>query len=124
MTPRFWTCALVTSLDALARVAYAVAALNGEPDIGNDAIYAVSQSLALLLVAMACAALRSRIALTTIAFLVTLLQVFDGIVGLLTQDPTMKYWPLALALINTIALAGTYAETASEKPAQGPRKPQ
>jgi hypothetical protein len=120
MTARFWTCALITSLDALVRVAYAVAALNGEPDIGNDAIYAVSQSLALLLVAMACAALRSRIALTTIAFLVTLLQVFDGIVGLLTQDPTMKYWPFALAFINTIALAGMYAETASKKPAQGP----
>jgi hypothetical protein len=95
MTPRFWTCALVTNLSAFVRLTYAVAAMSAETgDGGGAGIYDLSQSVALIVVAITCTAMRSRIALGTTAFFATLLQFFDGIVGLLTQDPTMKYGQL------------------------------
>jgi len=115
MTPRFWTCALVTNLDAFVRVTYAVAAMFAESNDDGADIYAISQGLALILVAIGCTALRSLVGLATTAFFVTLVQVFDGIVGLLTQDPTMKYWPILLAFINAISLAWMYAENSPNK---------
>jgi hypothetical protein len=117
MTPRFWTCALVTNLSAFVRLTYAVAAMSAETGDGGGAdIYDLSQSVALIVVAITCTAMRSRIALGTTAFFATLLQFFDGIVGLLTQDPTMKYWPIVLAFINAISLAWMYAENSPNKP--------
>ena len=119
MTPRFWTCALVTNLNAFVRLTYAVAAMYAETGDGGADIYDLSQSVALIVVTISCTAMRSPIALATTASFVTLLQLFDGIVGVLTQDPTMKYWPIVLAFINAISLAWMYTENSPNKPPEG-----
>jgi hypothetical protein len=119
MTPRFWTCALVTNLNAFVRLTYAVAAMYADAGDGGADIYDLSQSVALIVVTISCTAMRSPIALATTASFVTLLQLFDGIVGVLTQDPTMKYWPIVLAFINAISLAWMYTENSPNKPPEG-----
>jgi hypothetical protein len=119
MTPRFWTCAIITNVNALVTATFSVAAVFADAEDSGAEIYTASHTLALLCVAICCTAFRSRIAVGVIAFFATLVQVFDGIVGLLTQDPTMRSWPFALAFINAISLAWMYAEHPPNKRTEG-----
>jgi len=64
------------------------------------ALYAASRSIALPLAIIYAMALRSRAGVAALAVAMTLVQLFDGIVGLRLDDPGRDYGPMVLAPIN------------------------
>jgi hypothetical protein len=84
---------------------FSVAGLLGPSASDAFARYAASRSIALLIAALSCMVLRSRKGIAALALLMSLVQVFDGIIGALAQDPTKTYGPFAFALANVAALA-------------------
>src|ERR1700730_11314697 len=100
----FWTCAIVTTISALVSAGFSVAGLFGPS--GGDIFepYAASRSIALLIAALCCIGFRSREAIAVLALIMSLVQGFDGLVGLLAHDPAKTYGPFVFALVNFAAL--------------------
>jgi hypothetical protein len=103
MTP-FCTCALVTTVSALVSAGFSIAGLLGPSGSGSFERYAASRSIALLIAVLCCTAFRSRDAIAAMALVMSLVQGFDGVIGLLAHDPAKTYGPFAFAVINFAAL--------------------
>ena len=104
MTRRFWTCAIVTTVSALVSASFSVVGLLGPSSSGSFERYAASRSIALLIAVLCCIGFRSRDAIAAMALVMSLVQGFDGLIGVLAHDPTKTYGPFAFALINFAAL--------------------
>ena len=104
MTRRFWTCAIVTTVSALVSAGFSVAGLFGPADSASFERYAASRSIALLIAVLCCIGFRSRDAIAAVALVMSLVQAFDGLIGVLAHDPTKTYGPFVFALINFAAL--------------------
>src|ERR1700730_16401088 len=104
MTRRFWTCAIVTTVSALVSASFSVAGLFGPSGSGSFERYAASRSIALLIAVLCCIGFRSRDAIAAMALVMSLVQGFDGLIGILAHDPAKTYGPFVLALVNFAAL--------------------
>ena len=104
MARRFWTCAIVTTVSTLVSAGFSVAGLFGPTGSGSFERYAASRSIALLIAVLCCIVSRSRDAIAAVALVMSLVQAFDGLIGVLAHDPTKTYGPFAFALINFAAL--------------------
>jgi hypothetical protein len=104
MTRQFWTCAIITVISAGVSAGFSIASLLG-PSSDGVARYAASRSIALLIAALCCLAIRSTTGIAALAFVMTLVQAFDGIIGALAHQPEKTYGPFVLALVNFAALA-------------------
>jgi hypothetical protein len=100
----FWICAFVTAMSALVSAGFSVAALFGPSHGDIFARYAASRSIALLMAVLCCIGFRSRGAIAALAFVMVLVQGFDGVIGVLADDPAKTYGPFVLALVNLAAL--------------------
>ena len=104
MKKQFWACALMTLLSAGVSAGFSVAGLLGPEGSGNFARYAASRSIALLLTVLVATGVRSRIAIVFLGIVMTTVQALDAVIGALAHDPSKTYGPLALALLNGLAL--------------------
>ena len=104
MTRRFLTCAIVTTVSALVSASFSVVGLFGPSSGGGFERYAASRSIAVLIAVLCCIVSRSRDAIAAVALVMSLVQAFDGLIGVLAHDPTKTYGPFAFALINFAAL--------------------
>jgi hypothetical protein len=95
----------MTTISALVSAGYSVVGLFGP--FGGDifARYAASRSIALLLALLCCIGFRSREAIAALALVMSLVQGFDGLIGVLAHDPGKTYGPFVFALVNIAALA-------------------
>jgi hypothetical protein len=95
----YWTCAGFTLFSAIVSAGFSLLSLRMAG--GHEyALYAASRSVALPLAVLYAMALRSRGDMATLAVAMTLVQLFDGIVGLRLHDPGRVYGPMAFAAIN------------------------
>jgi hypothetical protein len=104
VTPRFWTCAIVTNLSAFVSAYYSIAFLFAAIDSDGAEFYAASRSVALLIASLCCMAVRSRAGIAALAFVMILVQGFDAVIGALAHNPAITYAPFALAAANIVAL--------------------
>jgi len=104
MIRRFWTCAIVTTVSALVSAGFSVAGLLGPSGSGSFERYAASRSIALLIAVLCCIGFRSRDAIAAMALVMSLVQGFDGLIGILAHDPAKTYGPFAFAIVNFAAL--------------------
>jgi len=104
MTKRFWGCALITLLSASVSVGFSLKGLLGPGSGDSFARYAASRSVALLLTVLIAICVRSRIAIAFLGIAMTVVQVFDGVIGALAHDPLKTYGPFALAVLNALAV--------------------
>jgi hypothetical protein len=51
-----------------------------------------------------CLGVRSREGIAALALVMSMVQGFDGIIGILAHDPAKTYGPFVLALANLVAL--------------------
>jgi hypothetical protein len=98
----FWACALITIASALTSAGFSMAAL--ATDGNADAMYCASRSLSLVIVAFLVVLLRSPRGLSTMALVMTLVQLGDAIVGFVNHDALKTLGPALLAVINAVAL--------------------
>jgi ABC-type enterochelin transport system permease subunit len=115
----FWIAAFVAILSASISAGFSVAnvATQGMGDI--SALYGVSRSLAILLVALVAAVRRSKLGVATVSLIMTLVQLGDTIVGVLAGDTLKTIGPLILALgtaITLVLLLGKYNESSTDVP--------
>jgi hypothetical protein len=95
----YWICAGFTLFSALVSVTFSFLALR--MSAGHEyALYAASRSVALPLAALCAMMYRSRGGITALAFVMTLVQLMDGFIGLNLHDPSRTYGPIAFAAIN------------------------
>ena len=95
----YWICAGFTLFSAIVSAGFSLLSLRMAG--GHEyALYAASRSIALPLAVIYAMALRSLGGVKTFAVAMTLVQLFDGIVGLRLHDPGRAYGPLAFAAIN------------------------
>jgi hypothetical protein len=95
----YWTCAGFTLFSAIVSAGFSILALRMAG--GHEyALYAASRSVALPLAVIYAMTLRSRGGTATLAVAMTLVQLFDGIVGLRLHDPGRAYGPMVFAAIN------------------------
>jgi hypothetical protein len=104
MIRRFWTCAIVTTVSALVSAGFSVAGLFGPSGSGSFERYAASRSIALLIAVLCCIGFRSRDAIAAMALVMSLVQGFDGLIGILAHDPAKTYGPFAFAVMNFAVL--------------------
>jgi hypothetical protein len=64
-----------------------------------------SRSTALLIAVLCCIGFRSRDAIAAMALVMSLVQGFDGVIGILAHDPAKTYGPFAFAVMNFAVLA-------------------
>ena len=104
MNPAFWTCAIITTISALVSAGFSVVGLLGSS--GGDIFvrYAASRSIALLIAVLCCLGFRFREAIAALALVMSLVQGFDGLIGVLAHDPVKTYGPFVFALVNVAAL--------------------
>jgi len=95
----YWTCAGFTLFSAIVSASFSLLSLRMAS--GHEyALYAASRSIALPLAVIYAMALRSRGGAAALAVAMTLVQFFDGIIGLRLHDPGRAYGPLVFAAIN------------------------
>ena len=94
----------MTLLSAGISVGFSVAGLVGSGSGDSFARYAASRSVALLLTVLIAIVVRSRTAIAFLGFAMTLVQVFDGVIGALAHDPSKTYGPFAFAVLNALAV--------------------
>ena len=104
MIRRFWTCAIVTTVSALVSAGFSIAGLFGPSGSGSFERYATSRSIALLIAVLCCIGFRSRDAIAAIALVMSLVQGFDGLIGILAHEPAKTYGPFAFAVMNFAVL--------------------
>jgi hypothetical protein len=95
----YWTCAGFTLFSTIVSAGFSLLSLRMAG--GHEyALYAASRSVALPLAVLYAMVLRSRGAMATLAVGMTLVQLFDGFVGLLLHDSGRAYGPFLFAAIN------------------------
>jgi hypothetical protein len=95
----FWICAGFTLFSAIASAGFSLLSLRMAG--GHEyALYAASRSVALPLATIYAITLRSRAGVAALAVAMTLVQLFDGIVGFRLNDPGRAYGPFVFAAIN------------------------
>jgi hypothetical protein len=95
----YWTCAGFTLFSAIVSAGFSLLSLRMAG--GHEyALYAASRSVALPLATIYAMALRSRASVAALAVAMTLVQLFDGIIGLRLNDPGRAYGPIVYAAIN------------------------
>jgi hypothetical protein len=95
----YWTCAGFTLFSAIVSAGFSLLSLRMAG--GHEyALYAASRSFALPLAVIYAMLLRWRSGMATVAVAMTLVQLFDGIVGFLLHDPGRAYGPMGFAAIN------------------------
>jgi hypothetical protein len=105
-TPRaFWICAAITAISAVVSASFAVAGLLGPGIHDTLALYAASRSLAIPLVVLILLGLRSREGIAAMALTMSLVQLFDAVIGVILHDASKTYGPLFLALIGFVSVA-------------------
>ena len=104
MPRRFWTCTIITTISALVSAGFSVAGLLAPSGSDSFARYAASRSIALLIAVLFSLGVRSREGIAALALVMSVVQGFDGIIGLLAHDPAKTYGPFAFALTNLVAL--------------------
>jgi hypothetical protein len=104
VTVRFWLCAAITTISALVSAGFSIAGLLGPSSGDTFAQYAASRSVALLIAALLGTAVRSRNAVAALAFVMSMVQAFDGLIGALADDPAKTYGPFVFATANAAIL--------------------
>jgi hypothetical protein len=105
-TPRaFWICATITAISATVSASFSVAGLLGAGIHDRFAQYAASRSIAILLVVLIFLGFRSRIGIAAMALTMSLVQLFDAVIGVLSHDASKTYGPLFLSLIGFVSVA-------------------
>src|SRR3981189_3205870 len=112
MQNRFLTCACVTLLSAGVSAVFSLAGLLGSDGSDTFARYAASRSIALLLTVLIAVCVRSRVAIGFLGIAMTVVQVFDGVIGALAHDPSKTYGPFAFAVFNALAVGWLLREKA------------
>lgn len=103
-TPRaFWICAAITAISAIVSASFAVAGLLGTGIHDSFALYAASRSLAIPLVVLIFLGFRSRGGIAAMALTMSLVQLFDWVIGVILHDASKTYGPLFLALIGLVS---------------------
>jgi hypothetical protein len=115
MTRRFWSCAALTLLSAGVSAGFSVAGLLGS---GSDSFarYAASRSFALLLTVLIAIGVRSSVAIAFLGIAMTVVQTFDGVIGVLAHDPAKTYGPFAFAALNAFAVGWLVRESSRPAP--------
>ena len=101
----FWWCAAITGVSALVSAGFSLAAVFASSPWETISLYAASRSVALPLAILASTALRSTPAIAALAFVMGLIQLFDGFIGITAHDASKTYGPFVLALLTFITLA-------------------
>jgi hypothetical protein len=109
----FWICAAITAISAIVSASFAVAGLLGPGLHDTFAMYAASRSLAIPLVVLIFLGLRSRGGIAAMALTMSLVQLFDAVIGVLSHDAGKTYGPLFLALIGFVSV--TFLLRSSER---------
>ena len=104
MPRRFWTCTIITTISALVSAGFSVAGLLAPSGSDSFARYAASRSIALLIAVLFSLGLRSREGIAALALVMSVVQGFDGIIGVLAHDQAKTYGPFVFALANLVAL--------------------
>jgi hypothetical protein len=95
----YWACAGFTLFSAIVSAGFSLASLRMAG--GHEyALYAASRSVALPLATVCAMALRSRGGVAALATAMTLVQLFDGIIGFRLNDPSRAYGPLVFSALN------------------------
>lgn len=98
----FWLCAGATLLSAVVSAFFSILPLVGSPLANNVVLlYVASRSLAILAVVIFVLVRRSVLGLVTMAFTMTLVQIFDMVPGFFAKDFA---GPAILAAINLITV--------------------
>jgi hypothetical protein len=104
MPRRFWTCTIITTISALVSAGFSVVGLLAPSSSDSFARYGASRSIALLIAVLFCLGVRWREGIAALAVVMSLVQGFDGIIGILAHDPAKTYGPFAFALANFVGL--------------------
>lgn len=110
----YWSCAIFTFLSSIVSAGFAFLAL--KMSSGHEyALYAASRSVALPLAIAYAMALRLRGGVAALAVAMSLVQLFDGLVGLRLGDPGRAYGPFLLAAVNLGLLVWMTRESAARR---------
>jgi hypothetical protein len=110
----YWACASFTFISAIVSVGFAFLAL--KMSSGHEyAMYAASRSIALPLAVGYAMALRLRGGIAALAVAMSLVQLFDGLVGLRLGDPGRAYGPFLFATVNLGLLVWMTRESAGRR---------
>jgi hypothetical protein len=97
----FWICAGFTLISALIGAVFSILSLR-MPAGHEAAMYAVSRSVALPLTVIYVMIVRSRGGLSALAIAMTIVQIFDAIVGFCLHEPSRSIGPIVLATVNFV----------------------
>jgi hypothetical protein len=86
------------------RAGFSVVGLLAPSSSDSFARYAASRSIALLIAVLFCLGVRLREGIAALAVVMSLVQGFDGIIGILAHDPAKTYGPFVFALANFVGL--------------------
>jgi hypothetical protein len=105
-TPRaFWICATITAISATVSASFSVVGLLGPGIHDQFALYAASRSIAIPLVVLIFLGLRSRGGIAAMALTMSLIQLFDAVIGVISHDSSKTYGPLFLSLMGFVSIA-------------------
>jgi hypothetical protein len=105
-TPRaFWICAAITAISAFVSASFSVAGVLGAGIQDTFALYAASRSISIPLVVLIFLRFRSRGGIAAMALTMSLVQLFDAAIGVLSHDASKTYGPLFLAIIGFVSIA-------------------
>ena len=99
----FWVCATITAISGIVSASFSVAFLPGPGIHDTFAMYAASRSLAIPLVVLIFLGFRSRGGIAAMALTMSLVQLFDWVIGVILHDASKTYGPLFLALIGLVS---------------------
>jgi hypothetical protein len=102
----FWTCAGFTLASALVGATFSSLSLRmvGTGHQHEYALYAASRSVALVLTIVFIMLRRSWGGIVALAVAMTIVQLFDSVVGYLLREPGELYGPALFAIINAVLL--------------------
>jgi hypothetical protein len=101
----FWICATITAISAVVSASFSVAGLLGPGIHDSFALYAASRSITIPLVVLIFLGFRSRGGIAAMALTMSLVQLFDAVIGVMLHDASKTYGPLFLALIGFVSVA-------------------
>jgi hypothetical protein len=102
----------MTLLSAGVSVAFSLVGLFDGGSGDRFARYAASRSVALLLTVAIAIYVRSRTTLAVLGIAMTIVQAFDGVIGVLAHDPSKTYGPFAFAVLNALLVIWLLSEPA------------
>ncbi|ROS75299.1 hypothetical protein [Cellulomonas sp. PhB143] len=102
--PAFWVAAAVTLVSAFVSLGYSVAGVIADGASDEYALYAASRSVALAAAAIAVLTARSTRVLLVVGGAMTIVQAFDGLIGLTIDDTVKTVGPFAAAVVTAVAL--------------------